>query len=128
MRSDSEGDGKFEKPVTVQQVAAFADVAAARAEADRVAASMRACAQNPQLATMAVPVGAQGVGLAYSYGRASSSYPYGSYVVLTRRGNALSMSGSKFGENSLASAAEVATTLAREGWDALCVFDRTRGC
>lgn len=128
MRSDQEGDGAFETSVTVQQVAAFADAAAAQAEANRVSAAMRACAQNPQLTTKAVPVGAQGVGLAYSYGPTSSDYPYGSCLVLTRRGNALSMSGSKFGEGSLGSATEAATTLAREGWEALCVFDRTRGC
>ena len=128
MLSAQDGDGKFERPLPVQQVAVFPDVDAAVAEADRIAAAMAGCSSDPQYTTTPVEVGAQGVGLEYQYGGSSPAYPFGSYLVLTRRGNALTLVGSMAGEGSLERATEVGTDLANRGWAALCVYDRTSGC
>ena len=130
MLSNQQGTGAQEEPVSIQQVAIFPDVDTAVAEADRVSRVMARCASAPAYSSAPVPVGAQGIGLAYGYGGAGSSdsYPFGSHLVLTRRGNALSLTGSVGGEGSPARARKVATDLANQAWSALCGYDRTRGC
>ncbi|MDC7122775.1 hypothetical protein OMK64_14665 [Cellulomonas fimi] len=134
MRTVSQGTGEFESPVGVQQVAVLADADAAVAEAERLTAALGACTEGePPTRYVSEPlaVGAQGLGLATDYYGASASGSLddamGTYVAVTRRGNAVMLVGLDGGEGTVGSARTTVSGLAQQGWELLCPFD-SAGC
>ncbi|QHT57338.1 hypothetical protein GXP71_15500 [Cellulomonas sp. H30R-01] len=134
MRTVSQGSGEFEAPVGVQQVAVLADADAAVAEAERLTAALGTCTEGePPTRYVAEPlaVGAQGLGLATDYYGASASGALddamGTYVAVTRRGNAVMLVGLDGGEGTVGSARTTVSGLAQQGWELLCPFD-SAGC
>lgn len=127
------GDGRQESVVGLHQVVVTADAAAATAVADEVAAAFARCApptENPgAYAVEDVAVGAQGTGLAWSYYRTGEvrDDDIGTYMVVTRRGNAVALVGTLSGESSVAVARTDVTALAQQAWERLCRYD-AEGC
>ena len=142
MTSIRQGDGQFEVPVGLQQVAVYTDAAAAQAEAARVGAAAQACADaaaagpsedggNTRYLVEQVPVGADGTGIATDYYGATAGDPdavvIGDYVVLTRRGTALTLVGESGGEDDTDSARSTVVALAQQAWERLCAYEQA-GC
>lgn len=132
MRTVLQGDGAYEDWVGYQQVAVFADVDAAVAEADRLGAIFAACADTGEYVSgyTAEPleVGAQGMGLAVSYpGYEPGDTALGYFVSLTRRGNAVTLVTRAGGEADIATAREVVTGDLQAAWEQLCAYDSS-GC
>ncbi|GMA33452.1 hypothetical protein [Litorihabitans aurantiacus] len=129
----SQGSGEFEEPVGLQQVAVFADSDAAATAADALAAAFGSCTAQEATAYVVEPleVGAQGTGLATDYYGASTAGPLdealGSYVALTRRGNAVVLTGYEGGEAQVGTARENTTALLDDAWQRLCGYD-SAGC
>lgn len=130
------GDGAYESTVGMHQVAVFADVEAATAEAQRLADVMAACAAVPAEGGGAfvvedVAVGAQGTGLAVDYYGASASgdvdSALGYYVAMTRRGNAVTLSGQLGGEWTVGVSRTNAVSTSQAAWELLCIYD-SAGC
>lgn len=132
MRTVLQGDGAYEDWVGYQQVAVFADVDAAVAEADRLGAVFAACADVGEYVSgytsEPLDVGAQGVGLAVSYpGYEPGDTALGYFVSLTRRGNAVTLVTRAGGEADIATSREVVTGDLRAAWEQLCAYE-TDGC
>jgi len=142
MTSVRQGDGQFEVPVGLQQVAVYADATAAQAEAQRVGAAARACAEaadagpsedggNTRYLVEEVPVGADGTGIATDYYGATAGDPdatfLGDYVVVTRRGTAVTLVGESGGESDATSARAAVVPLAQQAWERLCAYEQA-GC
>lgn len=142
MTSVRQGDGQFEVPVGLQQVAVYTDAAAAQAEAARVGAAARACAAaaeagpsedggNTRYLVEQLPVGADGLGIATDYYGATAGDPdavvIGDYVALTRRGTAVTLVGESGGEDDTDSARTTVTALAQQAWERLCAYEQA-GC
>ena len=141
MRTVQQGDGEFEAPVGVQQVAVHADAAAAQAEATRVAAALQDCAQRAASAPAAETptrylvspsaIGADGIELAVDYYGVTADDPaadgLGYAVVLVRRGTALTLVGAVGGEGSIRAAREEAAGQAQQAWERLCRY-QVDGC
>lgn len=135
MRTLTQGDGAFEDAVGQQQVAVFADVDAAVAEADRLGAVLAACAGTEDLTTgfttEPVEVGAQGVGLVVSYygdyvpGQDEMSLGY--FLSVTRRGNAVTLVTNAGGEYSIKASRDRVVPELQAAWELLCAYDST-GC
>lgn len=135
MRTVTQGDGAFEDSVGQQQVAVFADVDAAVAEADRLGAVLAACAGSDDLTTgfttEPVDVGAQGMGLVVSYygdyvpGQDEMSLGY--FLTVTRRGNAVTLVTNAGGEYSIKASRELVVPELQAAWELLCTYDSS-GC
>lgn len=135
MRTVIQGDGAYEDSVGQQQVAVFADVDAAVAEADRLGGALAACAGDADhtttFATEPVAVGAQGVGLVVSYygnyvpGQDEMSLGY--FLTVTRRGNAVTLVTNAGGEDTIKGSREVVVTELQAAWELLCAYDSS-GC
>lgn len=134
MRTVTDGDGRFEKVVRVQQVAAFPDAGAAVAEAGRLAGVMERCADDdgadPERLRSSGPVavGAQGHGLARRYDAGGAPAPFGTFAVVLRRGNALTLLAHTGGEISVQGSRTALLADAQTAWERLCLYDRTAGC
>ncbi|WP_146845935.1 hypothetical protein [Cellulomonas terrae] len=136
MRTVTQGSGELESRVGVHQVAVLADADAAVTEADRLAAALTACTQRvSDDATVYVveplAVGAQGVGLATDYYgdtvEGALDDAMGTYLTVTRRGNAITLVAVEGGEGTVGTARETATTNAQAAWELLCTYD-SAGC
>jgi hypothetical protein len=132
MRTVMQGDGMYEAPVGVQQVAAFPDAQAAADEADRLRLVATECtryASDTQTTYVVedVAVGAQGLGLVTDYYGVGDDTGLGSYLTVTRRGNAVTLVGITGGEHNVGKAREIATDDAQEAWNQLCRYD-SEGC
>lgn len=134
MRTVAQGSGELEARVGVQQVVVLADADAAVAEAERLTTALSACTEGePPTRYVAEPlaVGAQGLGLATDYYGSSASGALddamGTYVAVTRRGNAVMLVGLDGGEGTVGSARTTVAGLAQQGWELLCPFD-SAGC
>lgn len=127
MATTRTGDGKFERQVPVQQVAVFATVKDAVAEAGRLETQLAGCAGGAY-ATEPVAVGAQGQGLSFGYSPYQDGFAFGNYLVTTRRGNAVTLLTSVGGEGSPAGAKQTETRRAQGAWTRLCLYERTDGC
>ena len=135
MRTLTQGDGAFEDAVGQQQVAVFADVDAAVAEADRLGAVLAACSVTEDLmtgfTTEPVEVGAQGVGLVVSYygdyvpGQDEMSLGY--FLSVTRRGNAVTLVANAGGEYSIKASRDLVVPELQAAWELLCPYD-SAGC
>ncbi|MEP7762485.1 hypothetical protein [Sanguibacter sp. 25GB23B1] len=130
------GNGELESTVGTHQVAVFADVAEATAEAQRLGDVMTACAAAPAqdggaLFVEDVPVGAQGKGLAVDYYGTSAGTDgqesLGYFVAITRRGNAVTLSGHLGGESSVGESRTNALSTSQAAWELLCIYD-SAGC
>ena len=142
MRTLQQGDGAFEAPVAVQQVAVHADAASASAEVARVQGALVDCVRRATTPTGAgetstryllsrSDVGADGVRLVVDYYGVTADDPaadgLGYAVVLTRRGTAVTLVAAEGGESSIsASRTEVART-AQQAWQLLCRY-QVDGC
>lgn len=131
MRTVTDGDGRFETVVRVQQVVVFADTAAAVGEAGRVAEVMDRCAADAAdpvgLRTAGpVTVGAQGHGM----GRydAGGTPARGVFAAVTRRGNAVTLVAHTSGEATVQGSRRVVLADTQAAWERLCLYDRTAGC
>ncbi|WP_315096976.1 hypothetical protein [uncultured Cellulomonas sp.] len=136
MRTVTQGSGEIESRVGVHQVVVLADADAAVAEADRLAAALTACPQQVPRDTMTyvvepLDVGAQGIGLATRFYGASDGGPLddamGTYLAVTRRGNAVTLVAVHGGEGTVRTAREIVTANARAAWELLCAYD-SAGC
>ena len=136
MRTVTHGSGEIESSVGVHQVAVLADADAAVAEADRLTAALTACTQyvsddSTTYVVEPLDVGAQGVGLATDYYGASATGALddamGTYLAVTRRGNAVTLVGLDGGEGRVGTARETVTTGAQAAWELLCSYD-SAGC
>ncbi|MBI9115662.1 hypothetical protein [Sanguibacter suaedae] len=132
MRTVVQGDGMYEAPVGIQQVAAFPDVQAAVDEADRLRSVATQCSElaaEEQTGYFVedVAVGAQGLGLVTDYYGVGDDTALGAYVAVTRRGNAVTLVGISGGEHNVGKAREIATDDAQEAWNQLCRYD-SEGC
>ena len=129
------GDGATETAVGVHQVAVMADADAAAVVADEVAAAFEGCVpeagQTGAYAVEDVAVGAQGRGLASSYYGEEVGVvddgDLGTYLVVTRRGNAVALVGLVAGEWNIGTARTDSTALAQQAWERLCRYDSS-GC
>lgn len=134
MRTVTDGDGRFEKVARVQQVATFPDAGAAVAEAGRLARVMERCADDDGADTDRlrsagpVAVGAQGYGLARRYDAGGEPAPFGTFAVVVRRGNALTLLAHTGGEISVQGSRTALLADAQAAWERLCLYDRTAGC
>lgn len=131
MRTVSQGLYESLDPVGIQQVAVFATVDDAVAEADRLGAQMEACTADPPAESGSyrleeVTVGAQGRGLANNYA-ALGDDAEGTYSAVTRRGNAVTVVTLMSGASSVGEAREMVTSSLGRAFDALCLYDST-GC
>lgn len=136
MRTVTAGSGELETRVGVQQVVVLADADAAVAEADRLGDALTACTQHvPEDSTTYVveplAVGAQGVGLATDYYGGSVEGALddtmGTYLGITRRGNAITLVAVDGGEGTVGTAREAVTVNAQAAWESLCTYD-SAGC
>ena len=135
MRTLTQGDGAFEDSVGQQQVAVFADVDAAVAEADRLGAVLAECSGTEDLTTgfttEPVEVGAQGIGLVVSYygdyvpGQDEMSLGY--FLSVTRRGNAVTLVTNAGGEYSIKASRDLVVPELQAAWEQLCAYE-TDGC
>lgn len=134
MRTVTDGDGRSERVVRVQQVATFPDAGAAVAEAGRLAEVMERCAADDGADTERlrsagpVSVGAQGHGLARRYDAGGAPAPFGTFAVVVRRGNALTLLAHTGGEISVQGSRTTLLADAQTAWERLCLYDRTAGC
>ncbi|MBI9115663.1 hypothetical protein [Sanguibacter suaedae] len=132
MRTVVQGDGEFEAPVAVQQVAVFDDAQAATDESDRLRFVLAECAQfvsddRTAYAVEDVEVGAQGVGMSTDYYGAGGDDALGTYLAVTRRGNAVTLVSVEGGEGTVGDARRMVTADAQEAWNQLCRYD-SEGC
>ena len=128
MLTARDGTGEQEAPVDVEQVALFPDAGAATREGTRLAEELRACDARSDLVTVeAVRVGAQGTGVAYRYPSDGGASPFGTYVVLSRRGTALLLVTSDGGEGTPQGARRPVLRRAQQAWELLCRYD-SAGC
>ncbi|GIG34688.1 hypothetical protein [Cellulomonas pakistanensis] len=136
MRTVAQGAGETETPIGLQQVVLLPDADAAVAEVDRLTAALTACTRygSDSATTYVVEqrdVGAQGLGFATDYYGASAEGSLddaiGSYLVLTRRGPAVTLVGFEGGESSVGAARDTVTATAQEAWGLLCAYD-SAGC
>lgn len=135
MRTVTQGDGAYEDSIGQQQVAVFADVDAAVAEADRLGAVLDGCEAGPDIssgyASEPVAVGAQGVGLVVAYyddyvpGQDLMSLGY--VVTATRRGNAVTLVAHAGGEYSVGASRDLVVPQLQAAWERLCAYE-TEGC
>lgn len=135
MRTASQGTGEFEQPVGVHQVAVFSDVDAAVAAADDLGAALELCqeeGEETRYVAEDVDVGAQGKGLAADYYGVSAAEgdldeALGSYLAVTRRGNAVTLVADEGGEGAIGAAREEIVARAAAAWGLLCAYD-SEGC
>ncbi|WP_129336532.1 sensor domain-containing protein [Cellulomonas endophytica] len=139
MRTHRHGDGAEESTVGVQQVALFPDADAATTAADGVVDALDACATTgggtgggtTTYRVEEVPVGAQGHGLVTDYHDAGAGGAddgaLGSYLVVTRRGTAVTLVAADGGESSIGSARTTVTEQAQSAWTLLCRYEAA-GC
>jgi hypothetical protein len=139
MLSVRQGDGQFEVPVGVHQVAVFADAQAAQAEAARVAAAAGACAASApgsdggdtRYLVSGLDVGATGTSVVTDYYGVTRTDPaadgIGDAVAVTRRGTAVTLVGAAGGESSMSSARALVAGYAQQAWERLCRY-QVDGC
>ncbi|MBO3100558.1 hypothetical protein [Cellulomonas fengjieae] len=136
MRTVQTGTGEVESSFGVHQVAVLADADAAVAEMDRLAAALAGCTPTPPgdpTVYVAEPlaVGAQGIGLATVYypppEGSSIDDAMGTYLTVTRRGNAVSLVGLHSGEGRVGVARQTVVPGAQAAWELLCSYD-SAGC
>lgn len=135
MRTVAQGDGELEAPINVHQTAVFADADAASTEADRLATVLDGCEAPSDSPTVyeveAVDVGTQGVGLVTDYNGALTDGPddsgLGTYLAVTRRGNAVTLVSAEGGESTVGVARERVVGFAAQAWELLCRHD-SAGC
>ncbi len=136
MRTVDQGTGELEEPIGVQQVAVFTDADAATAAADELVAGLTRCttqagSDSTTYVLEDVAVGAQGHGLATDYYGASAEGrlddSIGSYLAMTRRGNALTLVSAEGGESIVSAARELVTGQTQAAWELLCRYD-SAGC
>ncbi|NCT91554.1 hypothetical protein GXB85_11405 [Cellulomonas sp. APG4] len=131
----TQGTGEFEMAVGLHQVAVFPDADAAVEAADALVAELTRCAEAGAdggiLVLEEIPVGAQGHGLAIDYYGASADgdldTAIGRYLALTRRGAAVTLTGTLGGEANVAAAREEVVGWAQQAWELLCAHD-VDGC
>lgn len=139
MLSVRQGDGQFEVPVGVHQVAVFSDAQTAQTEAARVAAAAGACAANApgsdggdtRYLVAGLDVGATGTSVVTDYYGVTRTDPaadgIGDAVAVTRRGTAVTLVGATGGESSMSSARTLVTGYAQQAWERLCRY-QVDGC
>jgi hypothetical protein len=134
MRTARQGSGEYETRFGVHQVVVLADADAAVAEADRLAAALTACPPSvaggsTSYVVEPLEVGAQGIGVATRYyaGEGSLDTAMGTYLAVTRRGNAVTLVAVHGGEGQVGTAREVVTANAQAAWELLCSYD-SAGC
>lgn len=131
----TQGTGEFEMAARLHQVAVFADADAAVEAADALVAELTRCAEagsdGEALVLEEIPVGAQGHGLAVDYDGASADgdldTAMGRYLALTRRGAAVTLTGTLGGEANVGEAREEVVGWATQAWELLCTYDAD-GC
>ncbi|TNM64093.1 hypothetical protein FHN55_14775 [Streptomyces sp. NP160] len=134
-----QGDGQFEVPVGVQQVAVYADADAAQAEAARVAGAASACAAaapgsdggGTRYRVTPLDVGAQGTSIVTDYYGVTADDPaadgIGDAVAVLRRGTAVVLVGAAGGEDSMSGAQARVAGYAQQAWERLCRY-QVEGC
>lgn len=139
MLSLRQGDGAFEVPVGVHQVAVFADASAAQAEAERVAAAAGTCAASApgsdggdtRYLVAGLDVGATGTSIVTDYYGVTATDPaadgIGDAVAVTRRGTAVVLVGAAGGESSMSAARTLVAGYAQQAWERLCRY-QVDGC
>ena len=136
MRTVTQGSGELESSVGVHQVLVLADADVAVAEANRLTAALTACAEQASAdggtyVVEPLAVGAQGIGLAVDYYGASAQGPLdeaiGTYLAITRRGNAVTLVAVDGGEGTVGTARQTVTANAQTAWELLCGYD-SAGC
>ncbi len=136
MLTATHGDGQEEAPVGVQQVAVLPDADTAVSEAARLGDALTACTDAGESAPtlyVAEPldIGAQGLGLATDHDGSSAGGDLdgalGTYLAVTRRGNAVTLVTLDGGESTVGAARERVTSLTSAAWELLCGYD-TQGC
>ena len=134
MRTVRQGSGEFETRFGVHQVVVLADADAAVAEADRLAAALTACPPSvgggsTTYVVEPLAVGAQGIGVATRYygGEGPVDDAMGTYLAVTRRGNAVTLVAVHGGEGTVGTAREAVTANAQAAWELLCRYD-SAGC
>lgn len=129
MRTHVHGDGAFEAVVGVQQVATFASADEAVAAAGALAQSLAGCigAEGTAYRAEEVPVGAQGTGLATDHYGTGGDGAMGTYLVVTRRGSAVTLVSAEGGESTVGAARAAVTDQAQRAWDLLCGYEAA-GC
>ncbi|MDT0164010.1 hypothetical protein Q9R32_00390 [Actinotalea sp. AC32] len=120
-----DGTGEFEAQVPVQQVALFADAEQAAAVADRLAALLQACAAGSDLvATEPVDVGDGGTGVVSYFGDGEGGVtPFGTYAVVSSRGNAVALVTAEGGEGTPEGSRDATVERAGGLWERLCTYD-----
>lgn len=135
MSTITQGTGEFEETVGVHQVAVFEDADAAMAATDDLVAALDQCAEAGSGESVYVlediAVGAQGAGLATDYYGTSVSEDLddavGTYLALTRRGNAVTLVSAEGGESTVGAARERVVEQLAGAWELLCGYD-SQGC
>jgi len=128
MRTARDGTGEQERPVDVEQVALFPDAAAATRESSRLAEALGDCdVRSDPLAVQPVDVGAQGTGVAHTCASDGGPSPFGTYAVVTRRGNALALVTRDGGESTHKGAKRPAVVRTQRAWALLNRYD-SAGC
>ncbi|MFS0706043.1 hypothetical protein AB6N23_16145 [Cellulomonas sp. 179-A 9B4 NHS] len=130
MRTHVHGDGAYEAVVGIQQLAAFAtadDAVAAAAGTLGEALAGCAGAEGTTYRAEEVPVGARGAGLATDHYDAGGDDAMGAYLVVTRRGSAVTLVSAEGGESTVGAARTTVTDQARRAWDLLCGYEAA-GC
>jgi hypothetical protein len=132
MRLHAHGDGEAETVVGIHQVAAFGTVDDAVAAATALVEALGGCTDTTGSGTTygvePVAVGAQGHGLAtWYYGAQGGGDGMGTYLVVTRRGNAVTLVSGEGGERTVGGARTQTVAQAQQAWERLCGFE-VAGC
>ncbi|MGI4894978.1 MAG: hypothetical protein ACRYF3_07695 [Janthinobacterium lividum] len=132
----TQGDGEEEQPVAGQQIAVFPDANAAHVEAQRLATLLADdCtdgeASQGRYVAEPVAIGADGQGLVTEYYGVTATDPstdgLGSYLVITRRGTAVTLVSSEGGELSISVSRTEVQKQAQLAWERLCRYAEN-GC
>lgn len=135
-RAVAYGDGELESVVGIQQLAVFPDRGTASAEMNRIHIEASICVNIVQdgqtiYEVESIGVGAEGIGLVTDYYGSSTAgnldEAMGYYVVMTRRGNAVTLVGYVGGESTIGLSRENAVSTSQAAWDLLCAYD-SAGC
>ncbi len=129
MRTHVHGDGELESVVGVQQVAAFATADDAVSAAGALGETLAGCtgAEGATYRPEPVAVGAQGAGLVTDYYGSGGDTAMGTYLAVTRRGNAVTLVSAEGGEATVGTARSRVTAQAQQAWELLCAYDAA-GC
>lgn len=124
-----DGTGEYEAQIPLQQVALFADATQATAEVERLVVALEACvAASDLVRTEPVDAGDGAIGAAEHYGDgAGGATPFGTYTVISRRGNAVVLVSAQGGEGTPDGNRDRVVERARQAWEPLCAYEGA-GC